>query len=81
MGETTPPPETEEAVPEDNFPKVFSMTSNSYTKRGLNKSMSNLSKSKSSLNSEEEENRPPAAKKEKDQSYNSSNYYSTLISF
>ena len=68
MGETTPPPETEEAVPEDNFPKVFSMTSNSYTKRGLNKSMSNLSKSKSSLNSEEEENRPPAAKKEKEQS-------------
>ena len=70
MGETTPPPETEEVVPEDNFPKVFSMTSNSYTKRGLNKSMSNLSKSKSSLNSEEEENRPPAPKKEKEQSSN-----------
>ena len=68
MGETTPPPEFEEAVPEDNFPKVFSMTSNSYTKRGLNKSMNNLSKSKTSLNSEEEQNRPPAAKREKEQS-------------
>ena len=69
MGETTPPPDFEEAVPEDNFPKVFSMTSNSYTKRGLNKSMNNLSKSKTSLNSEEEQNRPPAAKREKEQSY------------
>ena len=71
MGETTPPPD-EEFVPEDNFPKVFSMTSNSYTKRGLNKSTSNLSKSKSSLNSEEEENKPPAPKKEKDESYDTS---------
>ena len=66
MGETTPPPE-EEMVPEDNFPKVFSMTSNAYTKRGLNKSRPDLSKSMSSINSEEEENKPPAPKKEKEQ--------------
>ena len=66
MGETTPPPE-EEMVPEDNFPKVYSMTSNAYTKRGLNKSRPDLSKSMSSINSEEEENKPPAPKKEKEQ--------------
>ena len=66
MGETTPPPE-EEMVPEDNFPRVFSMTSNAYTKRGLNKSRPDLSKSMSSINSEEEENKPPAPKKEKEQ--------------
>lgn len=70
MGETTPPPD-EACVPEDNFPKVFSMTSNAYTKRGLSKSKPDLSKSRSSLNSEEEENKPPAAKKEKDYDSNS----------
>ena len=72
MGETTPPPE-EDQVPEDNFPKVYSMTSGAYTKRGLPKSKANLSASKSSLNSEEEENKPPAAKKEKD--YDPNNTY------
>ena len=41
MGETTPPPE-EDQVPEDNFPKVYSMTSGAYTKRGLPKSKANL---------------------------------------